>query len=401
MKVVQINAVYNNSSTGRNTKELHNYLISLGYSSYVFCSNVQDKENNVFVIGNWFDHKLHALESLICGLQGYFSFCSTYKMLQHLEYIKPDVVLLHNLHANFINVPLLLNYLAKKEIPTIFVLHDCWFFTGHCCHYTEDGCFKWKIECMKCPIPHKYNRSLFFDRSRKVFIDRKRYYHSIPKIGVIGVSDWITNEARLSPLFPSRTLIRRIYNWIDLDVFYPRETKKLREELSLSGCFVALGVAQVWTEAKGLMSYIQVANLFPQIKIILIGKMPINIDLPKNIISVGQITNIELLATYYSLADVFLNFSKQETFGKVMAEAMACGTPLIVNNQTAIPELVGDCGFIVHQNNIKEITIALNEIIRTGKNNYMKKCSSRVKLLFEKKNNLNDYIKFMQNLISL
>lgn len=39
MKVVQINAVYEYSSTGRTTMEMHEYLCSQGIESHVFCTN--------------------------------------------------------------------------------------------------------------------------------------------------------------------------------------------------------------------------------------------------------------------------------------------------------------------------------------------------------------------------
>ena len=52
MKVVQINAVYEYSSTGRTTMEMHEYLRSQGIESHVFCTNKSIPENNVNKIGN-------------------------------------------------------------------------------------------------------------------------------------------------------------------------------------------------------------------------------------------------------------------------------------------------------------------------------------------------------------
>lgn len=51
MKIVQINAVYEYSSTGRIVKELSNYISSKGHESYVFCTNTADSENNIFCVG--------------------------------------------------------------------------------------------------------------------------------------------------------------------------------------------------------------------------------------------------------------------------------------------------------------------------------------------------------------
>ena len=52
------------------------------------------------------------------------------------------------------------------------------------------------------------------------------------------------------------------------------------------------------------------------------------------------------LAALYSDADVLLATSAGEGFGVPVIEAQACGTPVIVSNWTAQPELVGD-GWVI------------------------------------------------------
>lgn len=50
----------------------------------------------------------------------------------------------------------------------------------------------------------------------------------------------------------------------------------------------------------------------------------------------------DYLAACYTAADVLLSCSKGEGFGIAVIEAQACGTPVIVSDFTAQPELVGD-----------------------------------------------------------
>ena len=67
------------------------------------------------------------------------------------------------------------------------------------------------------------------------------------------------------------------------------------------------------------------------------------------------------MAEYYSVANVFVSPSVQETFGKTVAEAISCGTPVCVYNNTALPELAKEgCGAVVP---VKDIQ-ALAEHIR-------------------------------------
>jgi hypothetical protein len=54
----------------------------------------------------------------------------------------------------------------------------------------------------------------------------------------------------------------------------------------------------------------------------------------------------ETMAAIYSRSDVLLSASAGEGFGLCVLEAQACGTPVIVSNFSAQPELVGD-GWIV------------------------------------------------------
>lgn len=399
MKVVQINAVYQFSSTGRSTQEMHLAFLKKGIESYVFCTNYADAFNNIYKIGNAWDHKVHALFSRIWGKQGYYSKSSNRALLTYLGQIMPDLVILRNLHANYANISILLKYLADNDIATIIVLHDCWFFTGHCCHYTEDKCYKWETECDHCPILHKYNASLFFDRSNWIFKDKKRLFSQIRRLGVVGVSDWITNEARRSFLKDAK-VIRRIYNWIDLDVFKPQKTEELRNKWELSkDQFLLLGVAQGWSNAKGLHIFLEIAQRYPDIKVILVGEMVDGRELPQNVIAVGILSDVHQLATYYSVADVFLNPSIQETFGKVSAEALACGTPVIVNNATANPEIAGDCGFVVHDNDIQEICTAIDQIQKVGKPFYAAKCVRRAAELFNRGKNIEEYLQVYQDLL--
>ena len=61
---------------------------------------------------------------------------------------------------------------------------------------------------------------------------------------------------------------------------------------------------------------------------------------------IGAYTQEELVELY-SAADVLLSTSRGEGFGLAVPEAMACGTPAIVSDFTAQPEIVGDTGWKV------------------------------------------------------
>ena len=64
-----------------------------------------------------------------------------------------------------------------------------------------------------------------------------------------------------------------------------------------------------------------------------------------------------------------------EGFGLPALEAMACGTPVIASNIGALPEVVGDCGYLVNPFDIDSIATAMNAIIDDS--NYLEKANNQ------------------------
>lgn len=398
MKVLQINAVYEYSSTGRMTTELHKYLLSQGIESYVAANNVRDSECFIKLSSNWSMH-LHSLLSHLTGRQGHFSYFSTKRLLKRIDNIKPDVVHLHVLHSNCVHLPLLLEYLAKHNIPTVLTLHDCWYFTGHCCYFTDSGCEKWKVGCGKCGDLKTWNSSWIFDYSKENLADKKRLFEAIPKVAVIGVSNWVTEFLKDSILKDSY-IIKRIYNWIDLAKFYPHNTD-IRKKFNIDNDFVVLGVAQNWFSSKGIDDIKKIAELRPNYKFLLVGNVfEESLPLPSNIIATGVTSSVQELADYYACADVFVNPSIRETFGLVTAEAMACGTPVIAYNLTATPELINEnSGFVCEYKDYDSIIRGLDAIHERGKEFYSKACIEFATSNFEQNKLMNDYVQLYKELI--
>lgn len=398
MRIMQINAVSTILSTGRTTKELALSLQARGHETSVVYSEGFLDYSEGYHMRNAIDKKIHALCSRVTGLIGYFSYVETKKMLRYILEWKPDVVRIGNLHGNFINIPMLLEFLGEQNIAVIVTLDDCFWFTGKCCHYTITGCYEWKKKCGNCPRVYRDNRSWFFDRTTKMLEDKRQKFGAMKKLAVVGVSEWITEQARQS-LFSSAKYIKKVYNWIDIDLFKPTESE-LKNELNIGNCFVILGVSTVWATDKGLDDFIELSKqLNDDEKIVLIGNVVGEINFPDNIISLPRTDTVRKLAEYYSMADVFVNPSVEETFGKVTAEALACGTPVIVYNTTACPELVTDqCGKVVELHNVLQMRHAIDEIKHNGKQFYSQMCRNHAVDNFEKEKCIQEYIDIFESL---
>lgn len=69
--------------------------------------------------------------------------------------------------------------------------------------------------------------------------------------------------------------------------------------------------------------------------------------------------NQQQLTEIYNAADILLAPSIHEGFGFTLLESMACGTPVITSDTSAMPEVVGDAGMLVAHNDIGAIADAV------------------------------------------
>ena len=249
---------------------------------------------------------------------------------------------------------------------------------------------------MKTDIP-----SLFLDRTAQMWKEKNELLRAIPRLAVIGVSDWITQEGKKAPFYEKAKIIRRIYNWIDLDTFYPRqedicETYHLPRDKRLILC-----IGAGWTQNADKMNdlILMAGKLDEKYQIILAGSVSYNGKLPDNITCIGYVHSTEELAKIYSAADVYVHLSREDTFGKVIAEAMACGTPVVVYQATACPELVGEgCGNTVPTGDVDAVVEAVKQITRRDKSEYSGHCVNNVRSRFAKDDLIKDTVDLYQEL---
>lgn len=394
MKICQINTTYGFGSTGVIAKDINDLAKTSGFETISCAQKSIDK--NTYIIGNKIDWKIHALFTRIIGMQGYFSRIPTYRLIKYLKKESPDIVQLHNLHSNFINIKMLFNYLSKNDIRTILTLHDCWFFTGKCFHFVESNCDKWKTGCNKCPQKHHSVNSWFFDRSNKIFNDRKKLYKSVKSLTVVGCSEWITSLAKKSPLFEKANMLT-IRNGVDINIFNSNNnTNNFKEKYNLYNCFVILCFAnKLFDERNKNIKEKLIKNLNSDERLVIIGcgKKRINeLKIYNNVICFGHISNPYLMSIIYGASDVFLNLTFADTLPTVNMESICCGTPVITYDSCGSPELIQEdkTGYAIKQLDYTSLIKYINKI--KTKKIINKNCSTIGIDSFEKKNQYNKYV---------
>ena len=71
----------------------------------------------------------------------------------------------------------------------------------------------------------------------------------------------------------------------------------------------------------------------------------------------------EEIPLWYNGADALVLASVSEGFGMPIAEAMACGTPVIGSNVSSIPEVVGDAGLLFDPHDSEELAECLRKVL--------------------------------------
>ncbi len=394
MRVLQINAVYGDGSTGKIVADMHELCMQSGIESHVAYSTTSMKKSDIvngYRIGGTFGKKLHAVLCRITGKQAYYSRHATRRLLRHIERLQPNIVHLHNLHSNFIHLNMLLKYLAKRDIATVLTLHDCWFFTGGCFHYTAQGSDGWLHGCVDCPVKEGQVPVPFFRCSAKILNDRIKCFSAIPRLTVCGVSDWTANEARRS--FLGDRSVCTIYNGVDFATFYP-EASSLRDQWGAEGKFVALGPASKWLDPINREALLRISEeLGEDGLLVLIGYCGKDGDLPPNVKTIGYVSNQEELRRVYSAADVFVNCTRQDTLSLINVEAQACGTPVITYRNTGAQETVdGICGFSVETGDADALLEMIQQVKAIGKAALTEQCRAFVKEKFERETNYQQFI---------
>ena len=397
---LQINECLN-LSTGKIAQQIGELAISKGWESWIAYSG-REKEmpskSHLIRVGSFIDSCIHYVGDRFLDNEGLSSRRETKKLLKRIDEIKPDVVHLHNIHDHWLNYKLLFTYLAKAKIPVVWTQHDQWATTGHC-YYNLVGCERWKQECHDCPLSKWY----CLDRSRRNFKLKKQLIADIPSLTIVAVSEWLANMMKQSHL--KNRNIEVIHNGVDIKTFSPQPTIADYERYDIDlKKKILLGVASPWSERKGLNDYIELSKkLDNRFVIILVGLTDAQIEiLPDNIIGINRTQNQTELAHLYSMADILLSLSYGETFGMTMAEAYACGTPCLVYDNTAQPEIVThETGCIAKTGCIDDLVRLIYEMTENRyKQNHTVDCRKQAEEHFDKDKCFEKYIELYEELLN-
>jgi len=147
----------------------------------------------------------------------------------------------------------------------------------------------------------------------------------------------------------------------------------IRDKLSLDNNQVILNVARI-TPLKGahllIESFKIIKQKLPNVKLVIVGehthsyytqKLIENSD--DSVIFTGPISN-EVIPLYYAMCDIYATCTVWETFNVPIAEAQACGRPVVAFNIGPHPEVIDENGILVEEGNVEEFAKAcINKLL--------------------------------------
>ncbi len=379
MKLLVLNTVCNQGSIPYLINKTITYLQNNNVEVIFLCGRNIVNGNFFINLLIKFEMIIHLLITRIFDFHGFGSIIFTLVVINKIKSFKPDKIHLHNLHGYYINFPILFKYINNSGIKIYWTLHDCWAFTGHCTHFTYVGCEKWKRNCFNCPQKNTYPKSVLFDNSYMNFKLKKQTFSNLNNVEFILPSFWLQKRFNYSFLkkLPSTVLP----NAIDLKQFQNSNYNHLIGKHNLYSKKVILGVSSIWNEKKGFSDFIKLSqNITLDTIIILIGLSDKQItSLPSNIIGLKRINVFSELIQYYNLADVYVNASKEETFGMTTIEALATGTPVVAYKNTPAEEILDDTvGSLANYNDIESLISSINNVLSKGKTSYSENALKKV-----------------------
>lgn len=363
MKVLFVNLVYGVGSTGKIIADIMELLKKYGndVKTLYGTGSVSENKDAVKISGD-FGYYFHNLMSRFTDHAGLYSWRATRKLIREIQDFRPDIIHLHTLHGFYVNYEMLFRFLKKANIPVVWTLHDCWTFTGHCTHFSQAKCMQWQTECRDCKLLYRYPQCYWKGDVRRNFLRKKNAFTSVKNLTITTPSQWLADQVSKSFLqnYP-RTIIP---NGIDRTIFRP-QSSSLREKYHLEDKKIVLGVANAWNARKGLPDLLTLAGrLGSDYQVVLIGLIEKQLpDIPSEVLGLLRTANQTELAQWYSVADVFVNPTYEETFGLTTVEAQACGTPVVVYETDGCPETIAPGnGLLVTQGDMQALENAVRDV---------------------------------------
>jgi glycosyltransferase involved in cell wall biosynthesis len=172
---------------------------------------------------------------------------------------------------------------------------------------------------------------------------------------------------------------------VDANIYHPAPAAALacRQQMGIAPDRFILGYAGRLVEEKGLGSVLAALAKLRDLpwEMVMVGEGPFEAELRRQAASLGIAGRVHWTgyvphadaSAWLTAFDALVLASEtrpnwKEQFGRVLVEAMACGTPVIGSDSGEIPHIIAETGggLIVPEKNVDELATAIRSLIRSA-----------------------------------
>jgi glycosyltransferase involved in cell wall biosynthesis len=381
MKVLHLSSFDTAGGAARAAYRIHQGLQNTGVNSRMLVQFKSGDDRAVVTADNKAIARLRS--SLDSSLLKFHRRCDHFFSLQwvpdsiasQVAQFNPDVINLNWVCNGYLQV----ETLAKFNKPLVWTLQDMWAFTGGC-HYSQ-GCEHYKEACGNCPQLKSGKDS---DLSRWVWQRKAKAWKNL-NLTIVAPTSWMAQCASSSSLFRGMR-IEMIPFGLDIKKFRPVEQQLARELLDLpqDKKLVLFGAINATGDTrKGFhlllpaLKNLSQSGWKDQIELVVFGasqpEKPVDLGFKSHYL--GRLQDDLSLRLVYCAADVMIAPSTEEAFGQTASESIACGTPVVVFNETGLKDIVDHQknGYVANYSDIEDLARGIAWVIE-DKDRHQKLC---------------------------
>jgi len=368
MKIMQI-TTWDNLGQQFNGYQIHQALLKSGYTSNMAVKNRGFNEIYIHQIGNSLTRKI---DKGLGKIERMFSLyavlpISPYSLYFSEYYKQSDLVHLQLIQSesffSLFNLPII-----SKQKKTVWTLHDPWLLSGHCVHSLE--CDRWLSGCGKCP---DLTLSFPIKRDTTAFTWKLKHWimhHS--QITLVVASQWMYKRVKQSPIL-SHLPCHIIPFGLDTQIFKPLNKAQCRQKFNIpiDANVLAFRYQKSPESFKGwpwLETALMSLELTKPTCLVVFDDqgVPNKLQEKYQIIELGWVQDQNILCEALNTADIYLMPSVAESFGMMAVEAMACGIPVIVFENTAVCDVIRapKAGIAVSYKNAQALKEAIFNLLK-------------------------------------
>lgn len=356
MKIVHINTYDGNGGAGRAVLRLNKGLQLIGADSQVVCLYQFNAQSGVQAISHSVGGKMRAVARIFAErylVKPFLKDSSIPFSLQRFGFSPSEISSLHDadiIHIHWINhgffAPADIACLAALRKKIFWTLHDSNPITGGC--HVRYGCQRFQEQCGYCPVLKHSGPN---DLSHRTWAKKQQAYDKL-KFTFIAPSSWMGERAKEASLSVGKP-VSVISNALETDIFKPADRAACRREFGVGQDDLVILAGYMPSRSdrhKGfpqLLEAIRHLASTPGInkeRLLLLfygsdgaGLEP---DIPIRHRFAGRISSDQVLVKLYSLADVFLFPSIEESMGYTALESISCGTPVVAFSTSGVTDIV-------------------------------------------------------------